>query len=147
MSVFKDTLTGAAAGAGIAYLAHHAQQLEEIKQLVQPSKSAPAAVPIESRISTVWDPMSKCVDLYQIFLDNILENKAFAKEFTRVCDRWYDIVKRSVAVGFCPIVMMPRTISGDVIGTPKMLFAIFRKIERQLKMLERQKQIKEQYDY
>lgn len=63
------------------------------------------------------------------------------KQQLKLASRWIDLCKRSRVVGYCPTVSMPRSVSGDIAGPPKLLERQMDKIEKQLEMLEKNKQI------
>ena len=87
------------------------------------------------RVKWPWRLSDECHDLQ---VDAILRsrNPDFKAEDRKLYARWTVLFTRALKAGINPLIHMPRSISGDVIGTPKLLVQCMDKLEARVRKWE-----------
>ncbi len=152
VQVLPNVLRGAAIGGGIAYALHHARQanasrqaLEDIRDLLQAEQESTISCRLDEQISDLWRPAAESVALQLGYLTRVRQDDDFAAENFNLVERWSNICRRCEARGLCPLVAMPRSVSGDIVGTPRVLDSVMSRIEHRLDLIDREEEIGARY--
>ncbi len=154
-TVVESTVTGAAIGAYIGDKLDERADREHIIHLLEAQiAQRNYHFALDSLLNTpeqpagmydnwfwVWDPPGRCAKSHLDYLYRSIINQAFSRERTALYRRWRDVRRRALAVGLLPTVCMPRTISGDIAGTPKLLRRAMDNITKDIVIRERENQI------
>jgi len=157
-SASANTATGAGIGAFIGSEAEKHEKLDEIAGLHrarilqaqafrdQDEASALCKEPYSDPVYDwgPWEPWEKCSALYTDCYIKFSADRAYHDLSVGFASRWWDLRVRAVKVGFPPR-NIPRTISGDVIGTPLLLNKVFDELERDIERHERVREVEQRF--
>ena len=76
-----------------------------------------------------WAHPAAAMELHKRCLERSETEPEYNKRVLELATRWCDIQRRCLRVGVCPLLSMPRSVSGDVCGTDEMLSEAMDKIE------------------
>ena len=136
-SVVESTVTGAAIG---AYLGDKLDERADRKHIIQLLEAQIAqrnyhhAIDNLLRLPSIddipgiydnwfwmWEPPARCIKWHIAYLHRALVDQVFSEERSSLHRQWHEVRERALAVGIIPTVSMPRSISGDISGTPESL--------------------------
>lgn len=69
-------------------------------------------------------------DTYQYCIDKFENNKEYRDLTIELRKRWGDIAEKCLKYNLCPITIMPKSVNGDIIGTPELLKSKIEQIEK-----------------
>lgn len=121
----------------------HQEQIDLQKEILKELRDKPPKRDPLLKKTDRWedDRYLPVLNLRIRILRNTIADKQRTIERNGLVAEWLELRKRCKAVGLKdPINYMPRSRSGDIIGTPKILRLAYKKINAALEPLERKKQ-------
>jgi len=92
-----------------------------------------------------WEPPDVCQKLHQQYALSRYSDETFCKLNKQLVYEWKLLEGRAEAVGLMSIIYMPRSIGGDIAGTPKVLRWAMSKLRARIEICERAIEIQHQY--
>jgi hypothetical protein len=165
-SVAEDIVTGAAIGAVIGDKLDerqdrarilrllHAMLLQgeyhfAIEQSERQMKALDKLYKIEKAANDAWRwPWDRgdleALKLYTKWMQR-KKDQAFADTHSQLAPEWHDLCNRARDLGLSAAAYMPRSIYGDVMGTPEMLRHGFDRVREKIEILEAEQVIKSKF--
>lgn len=131
-----------------------AQQLAQSRfdyEMRQVDKMMEAAIEWQSIIlkygewGWLWQYPTVCEGLHRAYNKRHFTDPVFRDRVLDQYHRWAKLRRRANTVGLMPFIFMPRTLSGDVAGTEKVLKWAMDRLEAQIDLLERGKALDHKY--
>ena len=85
----------------------------------------------------MWKMPGCCAMMYLRYMETLFKNPRFDAIHKRLWLRWEGLSKRAYKVNIAPTLSMPRTISGDIAGTPRLLDWAMDRLETKVGICER----------
>jgi len=116
------------------------------KQEIKEAKKEQAALEAEeAKWKWSWRHPKYAGPLRRYCWNKEIVNDEYKPERPDLYERWVDLAERAVAVGVVPTRYMPRSVSGDIVGTAKMLEEAMVKLEKQVSIHERLMVVQSKY--